>query len=288
MMKGYLAIIAASLLYGIMPDLSKLLLLEGMNSSSIVVWRFCFSTVFCLAIMLIKKIPFQATPRQIGVMIVVGILGFGMTATLVTAAYNYIPVGLATMFQFSYPLFVLIIMVILTKEKIGALRAVAVAFLAVGLVLMMDFSGGANYTGIALALLSGVTYAFYVVSNQRSCFRMLDGFTTMFYAMVASSIFFTLQSLVSGQLMAPPTPKSCTVFSLRLLLYGISVLGASNASILNILEPLTSLISGALIYGDQLSIPTMIGCGLVILAILLVSLAGKISQNKTKQRKNSL
>ena len=159
---------------------------------------------------------------------------------------------------------------------------------------MMDFSGGANYTGIALALLSGVTYAFYVVSNQRSCFRMLDGFTTMFYAMVASSIFFTLQSLVSGQLMAPPTPKSwllamiiglfCTVFSL----YGISVLGASNASILNILEPLTSLISGALIYGDQLSIPTMIGCGLVILAILLVSLAGKISQNKTKQRKNSL
>ena len=37
----------------------------------------------------------------------------------------------------------------------------------------------------------------------------------------------------------------CTVFSLRLLLYGISVLGASNASILNILEPLTSLISGA-------------------------------------------
>lgn len=127
---------------------------------------------------------------------------------------------------------------------------------------------------------------------------MLDGFTTMFYAMVASSIFFTLQSLVSGQLMAPPTPKSwllamiiglfCTVFSLRLLLYGISVLGASNASILNILEPLTSLISGALIYGDQLSIPTMIGCGLVILAILLVSLAGKISQNKTKQRKNSL
>ena len=289
-MKGYLAIIAASLLYGIMPVLSKLLLLEGMNSSSIVVWRFCFSTVFCLAIMLIKKIPFQATPRQIGVMIVVGILGFGMTATLVTAAYNYIPVGLATMFQFSYPLF--------TKEKIGALRAVAVAFLAVGLVLMMDFSGGANYTGIALALLSGVTYAFYVVSNQRSCFRMLDGFTTMFYAMVASSIFFTLQSLVSGQLMAPPTPKSwllamiiglfCTVFSLRLLLYGISVLGASNASILNILEPLTSLISGALIYGDQLSIPTMIGCGLVILAILLVSLAGKISQNKTKQRKNSL
>ena len=207
-MKGYLAIIAASLLYGIMPVLSKLLLLEGMNSSSIVVWRFCFSTVFCLAIMLIKKIPFQATPRQIGVMIVVGILGFGMTATLVTAAYNYIPVGLATMFQFSYPLFVLIIMVILTKEKIGALRAVAVAFLAVGLVLMMDFSGGANYTGIALALLSGVTYAFYVVSNQRSCFRMLDGFTTMFYAMVASSIFFTLQSLVSGQLMAPPTPKS--------------------------------------------------------------------------------
>ncbi|MFR4144208.1 MAG: EamA family transporter [[Clostridium] leptum] len=63
MMKGYLAIIAASLLYGIMPVLSKLLLLEGMNSSSIVVWRFCFSTVFCLAIMLIKKDPVSGNPQ---------------------------------------------------------------------------------------------------------------------------------------------------------------------------------------------------------------------------------
>lgn len=62
-MKGYLAIIAASLLYGIMPVLSKLLLLEGMNSSSIVVWRFCFSTVFCLAIMLIKKDPVSGNPQ---------------------------------------------------------------------------------------------------------------------------------------------------------------------------------------------------------------------------------
>ena len=43
--------------------LSKLLLLEGMNSSSIVVWRFCFSTVFCLAIMLIKKDPVSGNPQ---------------------------------------------------------------------------------------------------------------------------------------------------------------------------------------------------------------------------------
>ena len=45
MAKGYLAIIAASILYGIMPVLSKELLLEGMNSNSIVVWRFGFSAV---------------------------------------------------------------------------------------------------------------------------------------------------------------------------------------------------------------------------------------------------
>ncbi len=62
-MKGYLAIIAASLLYGIMPVLSKLLLLEGMNSSSIVVWRFCFSTVFLPGYHADKKDPVSGNPQ---------------------------------------------------------------------------------------------------------------------------------------------------------------------------------------------------------------------------------
>lgn len=299
MAKGYLAIIAASILYGIMPVLSKELLLEGMNSNSIVVWRFGFSAVFCLAIMLIKKVPFKASLRQITVMVAVGILGFGLTATLLTASYSYIPVGLATMFHFSYPLFVLLIMVVITRERLGALRAAAVVCVAAGLVLMMDFHGETNYTGIVLALLSGVTYALYVVSNQKSCFRMLDGFTSMFYVLVASSVFFTLQSLFSGSLMVPATGKGwllamsiglfCTVISLRLLLYGISVLGAANASILNILEPLTSLAAGSILYGDQLGGLTIAGCFLVILAILLVSLAGRRSvkrQNDELKNKN--
>ena len=49
-------------------------------------------------------------------MVAVGILGFGLTATLLTASYSYIPVGLATMFHFSYPLFVLLIMVVITRS----------------------------------------------------------------------------------------------------------------------------------------------------------------------------
>ena len=127
---------------------------------------------------------------------------------------------------------------------------------------------------------------------------MLDGFTTMFLRHGGQQYLFypaepgqrTIDGASHPEELAARNDHRLVLHrvSLRLLLYGISVLGASNASILNILEPLTSLISGALIYGDQLSIPTMIGCGLVILAILLVSLAGKISQNKTKQRKNSL
>lgn len=62
-MKGYLAIIAASLLYGIMPVLSKLLLLEGMNSSSIVVWRFCFFHGFLPGYHADKKDPVSGNPQ---------------------------------------------------------------------------------------------------------------------------------------------------------------------------------------------------------------------------------
>ena len=44
--KGYGTVILASLAYGVMPVVSKLLLLSGMNSESVVFYRF-FSSHVC-------------------------------------------------------------------------------------------------------------------------------------------------------------------------------------------------------------------------------------------------
>lgn len=54
--KGILAILAASLLYGVMPVIVKELLNEGMTGECIVAWRFGTAFVICAAVAWRKKI----------------------------------------------------------------------------------------------------------------------------------------------------------------------------------------------------------------------------------------
>lgn len=46
-----------------------------------------------------------------------GILGFGFTMQFLTISYQYIPIGLATVLHFAYPLFVTLIMLAVYGES---------------------------------------------------------------------------------------------------------------------------------------------------------------------------
>lgn len=282
MLKGVLAVVASSVAYGLLPVFSKIVLSSGLPSGCLVFFRFFFACLAVAVIMKVKKISFRISRYQFTHLLFFGIIGFGMTAFLLTQSYNYVPIGLATMFHFTYPLFVTIVMILLYKEEKTLFKILSMAAAVGGLVLMADFSGGLSVAGVLFAASSGVTYAVYVIATRKSAFSTLPIFTIIFYVTLFSSILFGTQSLVSGTFRMPASPLVwlaiitisllCTVFALCLLTMGIQILRPVTASVLNMIEPVTSLVAGFLIFHDRLSVKSMAGCGCIILSALFISM----------------
>jgi len=296
MKKGVLAVVVASFLYGIMPIFTKRVLMEGMTSGSVVFYRLFFAAVFSFIILKITKADMSVTGQQFAHLTIFGIIGFGATMALLTVAYSLIPTGLATMLHFTYPLFVTIVMAVAFREKLSALKIISCVCALGGLALMADFSR-LSVVGIIMAVCSGVTYACYVIANRKSSFANLPGLVIVFYVSSAAAVFFGIKAVVMKEFMLPKNMIClgllliiaifCTIITLYLLTYGIKTLGASTASVLNMLEPVISLLAGMVVYKEAVALKGIAGCVLVVLSGLAVAFDSANQQQKVKVHINT-
>ena len=279
--KGVLSVVLASFLYGIMPIFTKMALREGLSNSAYVFNRFFMAAVFSLLLCIMTKRNMKVSPTRLLQMTVIGIIGYGLTGMFLTISYTRIPVGLATMFHFTNPMIITVAMIVIFKDKPTKFKIISTVVALLGLFLMADFSR-LDFLGVVYAMLSGVTYAVYVIANKKSELRNIDNFVVVFYISAINTVFFGVKNVVGGEFAFCPTLKSwlllafiglfCTVAALALLTYGIRVLGASNAAMINLLEPIISLISGVIVYGDIISAKAMCGCAAVVIAGVLTAM----------------
>ena len=291
MKKGVLAVVAASFLYGIMPIFTKRVLMEGMTSGSIVFYRLFFSAVVSFIILKATGADISVSREQFAHLSIFGIIGFGATMALLTVAYSLIPTGLATMLHFTYPLFVTIVMAVAFREKLSIFKVLSCLCALGGLALMADFSR-LSVAGILLAVGSGITYSCYVIANRKSSFSNLPGMVIVFYVSSVAAVFFGIKAIITKEFMLPKNALClgllliiaifCTITTLYLLTYGIKTLGASNASVLNMLEPVISLVAGIIIYKESVSLLGIIGAVLVVLSGLAVAFDSMNSEPRVK------
>ena len=116
MWQGIAALTAASLLLGIIPSLNKLILLDGMNSGSMVFFNYLTVMAVTGIVIALRRQSFRVTGKQLAILLFTGALGLGATGFLLNLAYDRIPVGLATMLHFLYPTVVSVVMVQVGNE----------------------------------------------------------------------------------------------------------------------------------------------------------------------------
>ena len=274
MRKGVLAVVAASFLYGIMPIFTKRALLEGMTSGAVVFYRLFFAAVVSFIVLQVLGIDMSVTARQLAEMAVMGIIGFGATMALLTMAYGLIPTGLATILHFTYPLFVTVVMTVVFHERMSGAKLAACICAVGGILLIADFSS-LSVAGVLLAVISGTTYASYVIANKKLTFGRLHGLVIVFYVSSFAAVFFGIKAVLTKEMMLPCSPLAlvllliiamfCTVTTLFLLTYGIKTLGASTASMLNMLEPVIGLVAGVIVYKEMIPLKGIIGCMLIVM-----------------------
>ena len=282
---GILCVIFASVAFGIGPVFIKELMAYGMNTTDMLLFTRIIILIATGAILLIRKVSFRVTKTQLWQLLLFAGCSNGMTAWLLISSYRFLPIGFATMFHFIYPVIVTVFMALFYKEKISTMKIFSIVLAITGLCLILDLSGSVSFIGVALALGSGLTYAVYVIANRISVYKELSAFVIIFYSSLIVLLGSVFVQLVNGQLIMPSTGWEWllisangllgNLFAFLMLIHGIRRIGASNAAIANMLEPITALVAGIVIYGERIGFIALCGCILVLLAITLIAVNKK-------------
>ena len=290
--KGVVCGILSAICYGMNPLGGLNLYKEGLNTTSVLFYRFGFAILILALVMLAKKINFKLTKKELGVLISLGAL-FAVSSVSLFMSFLYMPAGVASTLLFTHPIMVALIMSVFFKEKITPLIVFSIA-LAFGGVALLYYSGEGivlNTTGVLLVLLSALSYALYMIVVNKSSIK-LPTFKLTFYAMVFclicvggfsfSNESFHIQPLTNFNQVFYVLLLSVvtTIMSLCLMNIAVKILGSTPTSIMGALEPLTAVIIGVFVFDEVFSLNLACGIVLILFSVLLIVLQDKIKTIK--------
>jgi len=277
---GILYAALAAVIYGFTPILARIAFDGGANSITVTFLRGSLSIPVLLVILKYKKVSLKPG-KDWKLILLAGVFGTALTTLLLYISYNYISVGIATVLHFIYPILVCVTCVVLFKEKINRWKIISLMLCSVGIFMFMDAVSSFGIIGMVLALLSGATYALYMICVDKSQLKHMDYFKLTLYLNILMAAVSGIFGLFTGDLHFSLTPKAwilSTLVSLFIALgalplvqQGIKLTGASTVAILSTLEPITSIVLGILVLKETVSLVKLIGCVFVIISILLIA-----------------
>ena len=203
------------------------------------------------------------------------------TPLLLFSSYQYISSGTATVFHFVYPAMVIALGVVILRRKSSLRQLLCVALCVVGIGLFYDPAQKLDLTGSALALLSGLAYAGYILLLSVFRYKEISGFKLSFFVSSISAVILlsiclsgnmlTMPKTVTGWLCALSMAMIVNGGAMVLFQQGTFLIGGERASILSTFEPITGVLVGIMALGEPVGPGMLAGTFLVILASILIA-----------------
>ena len=282
--KGIICGILAAICYGTNPLGALPLYEEGINTASVLFFRFSLATVILGVVLIANRRSFAVTRSELTTMASLGAL-MAVSSLTYYQSFHYMDAGIASTILFVYPVMVAVIMASFFREKVTATTITSIILALVGICLLYKGDTGISLsmTGVLLVMVSSLTYAIYIVIVNQSSIRMSTMKLT-FYILLSCVICLLAYSFSSPDmhLMLPPSPRAwffaCwlglvpTVLSLVFMTIAVHEVGATPTAIMGALEPLTAVAIGVMVFGEVLTMRLAVGIVLILSAVLLIVL----------------
>ena len=282
---GYFAGIIAGISYGTNPLFAKPLLESGVPVLVMLFFRYGISAAILALWMLAKRERFQVKRNEIALLALLGVL-FACSSLFLFFSYEFIPSGLATTLVYLYPVFVALIMVFLRFYPSWQTWLSIVATFG-GIILLSSPSPGATIRipGIILAVMSALSYAFYlVIVNRSKRIKSVSEHTLTLYALLTGAALFAVIRAIQGGSITEGIDTAAdwgnliglaivpTMISLLALAISSRYIGPTKTSILGVFEPLTAILIGTLLFGEPLTLKMGIGVAVCVGAVIFMIL----------------
>jgi drug/metabolite transporter (DMT)-like permease len=250
---------------------------DNMDALSILFLRFSLSAVVMVALLIIRREPL---PRGSTLLMLVGMgaLGYVGQSFAYLTALKYASSGLVALLLYLYPVFVAVLAILLLHERLTIMKGLALGIALIGTALTVDPAGG-QALGALLAMTAAAIYSLYIIVGTQVVKRVT--------VVQSSSVIFAAAGATSGTLMVlngPHLPATSagwtailslvlitTVLPVAAFLAGLERIGPTNAAMLSTLEPVVTVVLGAVWLKETLRPATWIGGGLILVAVLLLT-----------------
>lgn len=168
--KGTLCGIVAAVSYGMNPLGALSLYRAGINTNSVLFYRYALAAVLLAALLLVQKTSLRITRREFSVLGLLGVM-FAVSSLTLFMSFHYMDAGIASTLLFVYPVMVAVIMAIFFRERISLVTVLSISLALCGIALLYRGEGGAvlNTAGVVLVMASSLSYALYYRGGQ-PCF----------------------------------------------------------------------------------------------------------------------
>jgi len=264
----------------------------GMDAPTANAARFLFAVlVLCVFFALRRQAP--RLPRRQGIAALALGIAFFVTGFGFLAAIQYIPVSIAVLVLYTFPVLVGLIAWLGGREPLGPFRLASLGLAFAGLVLTLNVQAATlpDWRGLALAFLAAVSMSVVVVGSGR-ILRDADRNMVLLYLLAAAATLFVIVILLGDGPQWPRTAAGwfaaaglvATFAAAQLsLIAAIERAGPVLTAMIMNLEPLITIAFAVLLVGERLTALQALGAGLVIAAILLISRTGRPTELTTEE-----
>ena len=280
--KGILFTILSAVIFGFTPALASITYGLGNNSLSMTFYRNFFAIPFLFLMLKYKKIPLKINLKEIKDIFILSLIGVVLTTALLYSSYSYIGIGVATTLHFLYPMFVALACMFIFKEQLDRGTIISLILALVGVAFFMDFKSSGNMIGAIMALVSGLTYGFYILWIDKRNLIKMNLYKLSFYVVTFSALEMLIGNIFGGYIELNLPIKAyiliilCSVLAsvvgIVLFQIGISTIGSTSAAIFSLFEPITSVITGVIIFNENLNLAKLLGCIIIFISITYLAI----------------
>ena len=280
-MKGLIYAILATISYSSTPTFTQLGYKGGIKTNTLLFSRHLVSLICLLPVVLRKESYVGLEKKHIPwILLLCAMAVFGNVTF--NYAYHYLPNMVAIAISISYVAFVFVFEMILGREKFTGTRAfiACLTFLGLAVIAVPGLGGGLDMKAFGIGLLAALQYSVQVLLINSKYMKQVPTEVFLLTGIIPIMIFSSMRCLIAGEPLLPSNSLqwiaiiclgTIGVIVARGLFYkSVRLIGATRASMIDSLEPLSSAVLGWFLLGQSLNVYTVTGSALMIVSILLL------------------
>jgi drug/metabolite transporter (DMT)-like permease len=252
---------------------------------TLVLLRVALALIILLPLLWVYRIRFPTGFAGWRPFFAIGLLNNVLPFSLIVVGQTYIPSGLASILNATTPLFTVVVMAAAGEERLHARRIAGVMTGLIGVVILHGGGGLGFENGQGIGILLCLAGAFSYGLSALLARRVLSNsppLGTATFQLLASTVMMTFVAGFAERPWQLPMPGAATwlaVIGLATLSTALAYIvffqilrrsGATNVMLVTLLIPVTAILLGYLVLGEQISSREILGALVIGSALLLI------------------